>query len=49
MRRTILLIGAMLAALVVVSGVAWAATTIRCPNDSQGIGDGYSRAPRETT
>jgi Ca2+-binding RTX toxin-like protein len=37
MRRTILLL-AMLAALVAVSGVAWAATTIRCPNDPRDIG-----------
>ena len=40
MRRTILLLGSMLAALVVVSGVAWAATTIHCPNDPLHIGGG---------
>src|SRR5215208_8236150 len=40
MRRTILLLGAMLAALVVGSGVAWAATTIRCPNDPLDVGGG---------
>jgi Ca2+-binding RTX toxin-like protein len=39
-RRTILLLGSMLAALVVVSGVAWAATTIHCPNDPLHIGGG---------
>jgi hypothetical protein len=33
MRRAVLLVGAMLAALVAVSGVAWALTTIRCPHD----------------
>jgi Ca2+-binding RTX toxin-like protein len=43
MRRTTLLVslGAMLVALVAVGGVAWAATTIWCPNDPQGIGNGY--------
>lgn len=40
MRGTILLLGSMLAALVVVSGVAWAATTIHCPNDPLHIGGG---------
>jgi Ca2+-binding RTX toxin-like protein len=40
MRRTILLLGAMLTVSVVVSGVAWAATTIRCPNDPIDIGGG---------
>ena len=41
MRRTILLLlGAMLAAPIVVSAAAWAVTTIRCPNDPQGIGGG---------
>ena len=40
MRRTILLLGAMLAALVVVSGVAGAASTIHCPNDPLHIGGG---------
>jgi hypothetical protein len=42
MRRTILLLllGAMLAAPIVVSAAAWAATTIRCPNDPQGISGG---------
>ncbi len=40
MRRTILLLGTMLTALVLLSGVAWAATTIQCPNDPRDIGGG---------
>jgi Ca2+-binding RTX toxin-like protein len=39
-RRTILLLGAMLAALVVLSTAAWAASIIRCPNDPLDIGGG---------
>ena len=38
MRRAILLLGTMLVALVVVSGVAGAATTTQCPNDPRDIG-----------
>ena len=40
MRRTALLLGATLAALFAVSGVAWALTTLQCPSDPYGIGDG---------
>ena len=40
MRRTILLVGAMLAAPIMVSAAAWAATTIHCPNDPLHIGGG---------
>src|SRR5918997_3876357 len=40
MRSTILPLGTMLTALVLLSGVAWAATTIRCPNDPRDIGGG---------
>jgi Ca2+-binding RTX toxin-like protein len=40
MRRTALLLGAMLAALVALSGVAWAITEVRCPHDPYGIDDG---------
>jgi Ca2+-binding RTX toxin-like protein len=35
-RRTTLLLGAMLTALVVAGGVAWAANVIQCPNDPGG-------------